>query len=255
MITRLLCNVVLLLVCSSNAHAFIFTDLVAKAQRIIMISDAAKHLEEFQKYQAEFDRYKQEFDKYFINFRRIYRRLASSDWRDFTPASWSRLYDHFIGIWKTFDPMAYDTQVAALKLNPFYQGSIEYRDYVDKLVALSDQQVEHLKQEEAHLMMLQGQDAAHHETLQRFQLQNESLVRGEDVPGNEVALTHQVALLNAILIEIASIQAETKVVQQRLLTQQQEARNLIMRMKQLEIESQSGDTKNLDQILQFTRNR
>jgi nicotinic acid phosphoribosyltransferase len=151
--------------------------------------------------------------------------------------------------------MAYDTQVAALKLNPLYQGSIEYRDYVDKLVALSDQQVEHLKQEEAHLMMLQAQDAAHHESLQRFQFQNESLVRGEDIPGNEVALTHQVALLNAILIEIASIQAETKVVQQRLLTQQQEARNLIMRMKQLEIESQSGDAKNLDQILQLTRNR
>jgi hypothetical protein len=109
--------------------------------------------------------------------------------------------------------MAYETQVAALKLNPLYQGSIEYRDYVDKLVALSDQQVEHLKQEEAHLMMLQAQDAAHHESLQRFQFQNESLVRGEDIPGNEVALTHQVALLNAILIEIASIQAETKVVQ------------------------------------------
>jgi hypothetical protein len=252
---KLLLVSLLVLVSAGQAHAFIFTDLIAKAQRIIMMADAAKHLEEFQKYQAEFDRYKQEFDKYFINFRRIYRRLASSDWRDFTPASWSRLYDHFIGIWKTFDPMAYDTQVAALKLNPLYQGSIEYRDYVDKLVTLSDQQVEHLKQEEAHLMMLQAQDAAHHDALQRFQLQNESLVRGEDIPGNEVALTHQVALLNAILIEIASIQAETKVVQQRLLTQQQEARNLIMRMKQLEIESQSGDAKNLDQILQLTRNR
>jgi Skp family chaperone for outer membrane proteins len=85
MITRLFFTIVFLLVCSSQAHAFIFTDLIAKAQRIIMISDAAKHLEEFQKYQAEFDRYKQEFDRYFINFRQVYRRLSSSDWRGLHP--------------------------------------------------------------------------------------------------------------------------------------------------------------------------
>lgn len=253
MITRLLCTVVLLLICSSNVHAFVFTDLVAKVQRIVMISHATKHLEEFQKYQGEFDRYKKEFDKYFVNFKRVYRRLSPSDWKDFTPANWGQLYDHVIGIWKTFDPVAYDTQVAALKLSPLY--SAEYKDYVDRLVTLSDQQVDHLKKEEAHLMMLQAQDAAHHDALERFKSRNAGLVMGEDSPGNEVALTQQVALLNAILIEIASIQAETKVVQQRLLTQQQEARNLIMRMKQLEIESQKGDSKNLERLLQLTRNQ
>ena len=44
------------------------------------------------------------------------------------------------------------------------------------------------------------------------------LVLGEDTPGNEIALSQQIALMNSILIEIASIQAEQKVVQQRLLT-------------------------------------
>ena len=72
-------------------------------------------------------------------------------------------------------------------------------------------------------------------------------------PGNEIALSQQIALTNAILIEIASIQAESKVVQQRLLTQQKEARNLIMRMKQLEIEAQKGDLRNLDLLLQRTK--
>jgi hypothetical protein len=255
MFTRLFCTVVVVLICSSNAHAFVFTDLVAKVQRIVMIGHATKHLEEFQKYQGEFDYYKKEFDKYFVNFKRVYRRLSPSDWKDFTPANWGHLYDHVIGIWKTFDPVAYDTQVAALKLSPLYTWSAEYKDYVDRLVTLSDQQVDHLKKEEAHLMMLQAQDAAHHDALERFKSRNAGLVMGEDSPGNEVALTQQVALLNAILIEIASIQAETKVVQQRLLTQQQEARNLIMRMKQLEIESQKGDSKNLEQLLQLTRNQ
>jgi hypothetical protein len=62
-------------------------------------------------------------------------------------------------------------------------------------------------------------------------------------------------LLNSILIEIATIQAEQKVVQQRLLTQQKEARNLIMRMNQLEIEGQKGNVRNLEQLYEQTRNR
>ena len=69
------------------------------------------------------------------------------------------------------------------------------------------------------------------------------------------SLGQQVALTNAILIELASIQAESKVVEQRLLTQQKEARNLIMRMKQLEIEAQKGDLKNLDVLSQLTRSK
>ena len=109
MITRLLCTVVLVLICSSKAHAFVFTDLVAKVQRIVMIGHATKHLEEFQKHQGEFDYYKKEFDKYFVNFKRVYRRLSPSDWRDFSPANWGHLYDHVIGIWKTFDLVVYDT--------------------------------------------------------------------------------------------------------------------------------------------------
>lgn len=252
---KLLIAAVLYLAVTDQAQAFIFTDLIAQAQRITMISQAAQHLEEFNKYRGEFDKYKTEFDKYFTNFKRVYRRLSSTDFRDFSPATWGGLYDHVIGIWKTFDPAAYDTQVVALKLNPLYTRSAEYKDYVDKLVALSDEQVAHLKKEEAHLITLQAQDAVHQEELERFKSRNISLVAGEDAPGNEVALTHQIALLNAILIEIASIQAETKVVEQRLLTQQQESRNLIMRMKQLEIESQKGDSKNLERLLQRTRNR
>ena len=91
--------------------------------------------------------------------------------------------------------------------------------------------------------------------MQRFKARNGGLVLGEDTEGNEIALSQQIALTNAILIEVAAIQAEQKVVQQRLLTQQKEARNLIMKMKQLEIQAQPGDVRNLDQLLELTRNR
>ena len=243
-----------LFVMKGTAEAFIFTDLVAKVQRIVMISQVAKQIEEFNKYKDQFDNYKLQFDKYFTNFRQIYRHLSPGDWRDFTPSEWGRLKDHVIGIWKTFDEMAYDAQVLSLTANPLYTRSPEYKDYTDKLVQLSEQQIAHLKKEEAHLVELQSMDAIHQQTLDRFKSRNASLVLGEDREGNEIAMSQQIALLNSILIEIATIQTEQKVVEQRLLTQQKEARNLIMKMKQLEIEAQKGDVRNLNQLLELTRN-
>jgi len=251
----LLSTILLVLLIPSQANAFIFTDLVAKVQRIEMIAQASKTLQQIDNYRKEFDKYKKEFDKYFVTFRRVYRRLSSLDWRDFTPSDWRRLPDHLITIWKTFDEEAWLTQVLALRISPLYSTSPDYKEYADKLVKLSEDQVTQLKKEEAHLIELQAQDAAHHEALERFKSNNAALVIGDDTPGSEVAISQQIALTNAILIELASIQAESKVVEQRLLTQQKEARNLIMRMKQLEIETQKGDLKNLDVLSELTRNK
>ena len=63
----------------------------------------------------------------------------------------------------------------------------------------------------------------------------------------------QVALTNAILIELASIHAESKLVEERLLTDQREQRNLIMRMQQLEIDARKGDVINLNRVLALTK--
>jgi hypothetical protein len=245
----------LMLLIPCRADAFIFTDLVAQAQRITMIEQAAQHLEHIDSYRKEFDKYKKEFDKYFLSFRRVYRRLSSADWGDFNPSNWGRLEDHLITIWKTFDEAAWQTQVLALRISPLYSSNPDYREYADKLVKLSEDQVAQLKREEAHLIELEAQDAAHHESLERFKGRNVALAVGDDKEGNEIALGQQIALTNAILIELAAIQAESKVVEQRLLTQQKEARNLIMRMKQLEIEAQRGDLRNLDLLLQRTKTK
>jgi len=112
-----------------------------------------------------------------------------------------------------------------------------------------------LRREEAHLIALQAQDSEHHAALERFKSRNAALVQGGESEGNEVPVSQQIALTNAILIELAAIQAESKIVEQRLLTQQKEARNLIMRMKQLEIEAQAGDQRNLGLLLEQTRSR
>jgi hypothetical protein len=249
----LFCAVLMLVSISDHAKAFIFTDLVAKAQRIEMIAQAGELLNRIDAYREEFDKYKKVFDQYYRNFKRVYRHLPGG-WESFSSRSWGGLRDHLIRIWKTFDEPAWQAQILALRTTPLYSTNSDYRVYADRLVELSEAQIVHLKKEEAQLINLQAQDAEHYEALERFRSANASLVLGnnEDDP---VALSQQVALTNAILIELASIQAESKIVEQRLLTQQKEARNLIMRMKQLEIEAQRGDLRNLDQLMAMTKSK
>jgi hypothetical protein len=195
------------------------------------------------------------FDKYFNTFHTVYKRLSSADWADFTPSNWGRLKDHLITFWQTFDEGAWQTQVLALRVSPMYARDPDYRQYADSLISLSEDQVTQLKQEEAHLIDLQNQDVAHNDDLERFKARNAELALGNDQVGQEIALSQQVALTNAILIELASIQAETKVVEERLLTDQKEERNLIMRMKQLEIDAQNGDLMNLNQFVTLTKTK
>jgi len=245
----------LLFLIPGRADAFIFTDLVAKVQRIEMMLQTSQLIGQIDTYRNEFDKYKRVFDDYLKSFHSVYRRISSLDWKDFDPSNWIRLKDHFITIWKTFDEAAWQSQVLALRVSPLYSTNPDYKAYADDLISLSEQQVARLKQEEAHLIELQAQDAAHYDDLERFKSRNAALVVGSDQQGDEAALSQQIALTNAILIELASIQAESKIVEQRLLTDQKEERNLLMRMKQLEIEAHNGDLSNLQHLLALTKTK
>jgi hypothetical protein len=250
----LLAAALLLVLIAPRANAFIFTDFVAEAQRIEQMSQVAEYIKMFDTYRQVFDQYKAVFDDYYKSFHLVYSRLPLADLIDFNASNWGRLNDHFITIWKTFDEGAWQSQVLALKTTPLYSNNPDFQAYADNLIGLSEQQVASLKQEEADLIDLQSQDAAHNDDIERFKSRNAELV-SEDQVDSEVALSQQVALTNAILIELASIQAETKVVEQRLLTDQKEERNLVTRMKQLEIDAQNGDFNNLNYLSTLTETR
>jgi len=243
----------LVLLVADRANAFIFTDLVAYAQRIEQMSQVAEYIQMFNTYRQEFDQYKTQFDNYYGSFHTVYHRLSAADWRDFIPTNWGRLNDHFITIWKTFDEGAWQSQVVALQTTPLYSNNPDFQAYADNLISLSEQQVGRLKQEEADLIDLQNQDAAHNTDIQNFENENAALVLGPDEIGNEVDLSQQIALTNSILIELATIQAQIKVVEQRLLTDQKEERNLVTSMKQLEIDAENGDFNNLNYLLSLTK--
>jgi hypothetical protein len=236
----------------NRAHAFIFTDVVAQVQRYQMMGQAAQYISQLSTYRQEFAQYKQMVDGYLQSFLNVYARISPDDWRNYVPTTWNQLDDHYISFWQTFDESAWMTQVVGLRLNPLYSVNADYRAYAEKLISLSAIQANQLKMEEASLIQLQNQDKAHSDDLERFKSLN-AYLSVDNGDGEEVALTRQIALTNSILIEMASIQAETKLIEQRLLTSQKEQRNLIMRMKQLEIESQNDDIGNFDQIESITR--
>jgi hypothetical protein len=236
-----------------RAHAFVFTDVVATGQRVIQIANQIQQITQMTNYIGEFNKYKSQFDSYFSTFHQVYRRLSAADWRYYVPSEWIRLSDHLITIWKTFDEGAWRAQITGLRTSRYYATNPEYRAYADNLISLSESQVDRLKEEEAHLIELQKQDREHSEVIARYKARNEALVTGPDSVGNEIVLGQQIALTNAILIEMAQIQAETKVVEQRLLTDQKEQRNLITRMKQLETEAQAGDALNQQTIKDMIR--
>jgi hypothetical protein len=236
-----------------RAHAFLFTDMVAYGQRIIQIANQAQQIMQMTNYLNEFNKYKTQFDTYFSTFQTVYRRLNPSDWQYYVTSDWALLNNHLIKFWRTFDQNAWQEQVLGLQTTPQYQTNPDYRAYADGLIRLSEDQVTRLKQEEAHLIDLEKQDKEHRDALLRYKAQNQALITGPAKPGDEVFLPQLTALTNSILIESAEIQAETKVVEQRLLTDQKEQRNLITRMKQLETAAQQGDSQNQQTLKNMLR--
>jgi hypothetical protein len=249
----ILTAVLMFLFVPHRADAFVFVDVAATAQRVIQIANQVQQIAQMANYRNEFNKYKNQFDGYFSTFQTVYRRLNPADWRFYVSTEWARLSDHLIKIWRTFDENAWQGQILGLRTTRQYQVNPDYRAYADNLISLSEEQVDRLKQEEAHLIDLEKQDKEHNEALARYKIQNQALITGPAGPGNEVYLPQLTALTNAILIEIAQIQAETKVVEQRLLTDQKEQRNLITKMKQLETEAQQGDSRNQETIKNMLR--
>jgi len=209
------------------------------------------HYAQFMNYVTQFNQYRSQFESYFNNFRFVYRRLSSADYyRDFNPSNWNwtRLDNHLIRTWRTVNQTAWDVQVLTLRASRLYDSNPVYRRYADKLIELSEEQADQLKKEEAHLLELEAQDTRHKDALETFKNTNASLATGS----GELALGHQIALTNAILIELASIQAEARIVEQRLLSMQRDQQNLIARMKELELEAQQDDSRNLEYIISTT---
>jgi len=246
---------------ANSAYAFAFTDVSALAQRAMQFAQTAthyarsiQHFNQFFGYVQEFNNHRRQFENYYRNFNRVYRQMSSAAYyRDFNPSNWrwTHIDDHLLRVWRRYSHAAWEIQMLAIRTSRLYESNPIYRRYADRLIALSEEQVENLRKEEAYLQALEAKEEQHMATLERLRNTNHDVVTAD----GEISLSHQIALTNSILLELAAVQAESRAIEQRLLTLQREQQNLIARMKQFELEAQREDSRNLDFIFDSTAPR
>jgi len=202
-------------------------------------------------YVSQFNQHRSAFESYHNHFRSVYRRMSSATYyRDFDVSNWNwtRLDNHLLRTWRTVNQSTWQAQALALRASRLYENNPLYRRYADRLIELSEEHVENLMREEALMRDLEQRSTERRETLQKLRDTNAGLVTGSD----EVSAAQQAALTNSILLELAAIQVETGILEQRLRATQQEQQNLIAQMKQLELEAREGDVRNLEHIISTT---
>ena len=243
---------------TNTARAFIFTDVSAFAQRAAQFTQTAahytastSHYAQFMGYVSQFNQHRTAFENYYNNFRSVYRRMSSASYyRDFDTSNWnwSRLDNHLLRTWRTVNQSTWQAQTLALRASRLYESNPLYRRYADRLIELSEEHVENMIREEALMRDLEQRSVERRETLERFRNTNAGLSTGSD----EMNAGQQAALTNSILLELAAIQIETGIIEQRLRASQQDQQNLIAQMKQLELEARENDALNLEHIISST---
>jgi len=245
---------------TGSAKAFIFTDGAALVQRAAQFvstvshyAASVTHFSDFVRYTQEFNSYRNQFTSYYNNFKNVYRRLSSGDYfRDFDVSNWNwtRLDDHILRTWRTYNQAAWDLQMLALRTSRLYETNPAYRRYADRLVALSEERIDGLRQEEALSLEMESRSRDRREALARLKETNERLVTGD--AATEVDAGQLQALNNRILLELAAIQVENNIIDQRRVARELEINNLIAEMRQLEVEAQQTDVSNLNFIFEST---
>ena len=250
---------------TGSARAFVFTDASALAQRAAQFAQTAahytqsahhytsssSHYAQFMGYVSQFNQYRTAFENYYNNFRSVYQRMSSTRYyRDFDVSNWdwTRLDNHLLRTWRTVNQTTWQAQTLALRASRLYENNPLYRRYADRLITLSEEHVESLIKEEALTRDLEQRSAERRNTLARLRDTNADLSTGSD----EISAGQQAALTNSILLELAAIQVETSILEQRLRATQQEQQNLIAQMKQLELEARESDALNLEHIITTT---
>jgi hypothetical protein len=202
-------------------------------------------------YVTEFNQYRNQFESYYRNFQFVYRRMSSGDYyRDFNVSNWNwtQLDNHLLRTWRTVNQAAWDAQTLALRASRLYDNNPAYRRYADRLITLSEEKIDQMKQEEALTVELEERAKERRETLERLKETNAKLAIGN----SDISAGQLQVLANNIMLELAAIQIETGVIEQRRRTAEHDLQNLIAQMKQFEMEAHEDDALNLEHILSKT---
>lgn len=239
------------------ARAFIFSDIAALGQRAAQFLQTAQHyvasvthFQEVVKYAQEFQAYKNQFASYQRNFDRVYKKIDRGDyWRDFNVSNWDwkRLDDHIIRTWRSYNQAFYDAQVLSLRTSRLFETNPVYRRYAERLIALSQEKIESIKEEEAFAQATEDQIKARRDVLEKLRESNENLSTDD-----EASSIHLQAMQNRIQMEIVAMMLDTNLIEQRQRRLEQELSNYFIELQEMLREAQQNDARNIEYILEST---
>jgi hypothetical protein len=192
--------------------------------------------------------YRRQFEQY----QNQYRRITSGRYlQDFNVSNWDwmRLDDHILRTWRSWNQAHWDIQMMGLRASRLIENNPAFRIYVDRIEALGREKQESLKKEEALTRELEKRLQDRRDALEKLQTTNQNLAVGSSGEMDTGALQ---ALNNRILLELAAIQVESHVIEQRRLAKEIELNNIMMEIKNIEAEARRSDGQNLDTILKTT---
>jgi len=242
---------------TANARAFVFSDVAAFGQRASQFIQTATHyassvthFKEFAGYAQEFNNYRNQFTGYFNTFKSVYRNISSGRYTSAFNVSnwdWTRLDDHILRAWRSFNQASWDLQKLSLRTSQMFETNPAYRRYAERLIAVSDEKIESLKKEEALSAELEKQTKDQQDTLKKLRDTSEQLATQSDPSASELQ-----SMTNVILLELARIQVESGVIEQRRQRLAQELQNLMGELYSAELEAKQDDALSLEYILNRT---
>ncbi|HOB54233.1 MAG TPA: hypothetical protein PKG76_16090 [Acidobacteriota bacterium] len=189
----------------SSAHAFIFHDPGAYAQRAAhLVEHMGKWNDQLGKMNTQiqrFQEYQQTFRQYYNTINSIYRRVSNLSWSNLITTGQGvyrdaqRLYDLLPG------PNSYQYLEALdyLTENPLYEENADYRRYVDELVERHTTLLDNLNRLQEQLEAIRSVQNSRLDKFAVYEAANEAMSAGT----GEASITEQMALLNAIALEQA----------------------------------------------------
>jgi len=242
---------------TNSASAFVFSDVAALAQRATQFVQTARHyvnsieqLNSFIGYVREFNDYRRQFESYQRMLESVHRKIDSGYYtRNFNVSNWNwtRLDDHILRAWRSVDRAFLDAQMLTIRSSRLYETNPAYRRYADRVMQRAEERVQAQEREARLIEDLENRLMQSREDLQKL------LETNQEIAGMDNSASHQAALTNQILLVQARMQAETALLEQRKVRENQEMEALALEFERLMVEAQQNDSQNIDFIFNTTR--
>ena len=202
---------------TTQAKAFIFSDVAALGQRAAEFLKNAKnwvdttaHYKQVVDYAKDINQFRNQFDTYWKTYNRIYTRVSSGQYTnafDVTRWDWTRLDDHILRTWRSYNRAFWDAQQLALMTNQLIESNPAYRLYATRISQMMNDRAQRLQENEAMLRDIEAQNKSSRETLDSLREQNKILTVTAGSSTDPMDAAQLQSLNNLIMLEQSAIQA------------------------------------------------